>query len=194
MHADMPLYQSKTVSSQSKKMSTQVRLGRGFTLVELLVVISIIGILASIVFSAIGSAKKKAYTSRAKEEFHTISTALELYLNDNGGNYPPDVSRSLPPGLEKYLGPGTWPAAPWPGSVYDWDNWAPTDLTYAPQSRVYQISIRFCPEGQPTQCKFPDEPWATSFDYYSSVYFCLSGPCRAHSSQPVNHPAYCINC
>ncbi len=182
----MSLHQSKTFSSQSKVS--------GFTLIELLVVISIIGILSTIVFTSLASAKKNAYNVRTKEESHSIATALELYLNDNQGKYPPDVSRSLPPGLEKYLGSGSWPAAPWPGSTYDWDNWAPGDLTYAPQEQVYQISIRFCPEGQPTQCTFPQEPWAANFDYYSSVYYCISGPCRAHSSQPVTHPAYCLNC
>lgn len=166
---------------------------RGFTLLELMVVISIIGVLAAMIFPALGGAKQKAYLSRVKVEFRSIATALELYATDNN-KYPGDTDRGLPPGLERYLGPGVWPAAPWPNSTYDWDSWAPSNLVYAPQTQVYQISVRFCPLGQPTQCSFPKEPWAKDFDYYSSVYYCVSGACRAHASQPADHPAYCINC
>jgi prepilin-type N-terminal cleavage/methylation domain-containing protein len=166
---------------------------RGFTLLELLVVISIIGILAAVLIPSLLAAKNDAYNARAKAELKEIDTALELYANDHGG-YPPDADRGLPPGLETYLGPGTWPAAPWPGSVYDWDNWAPSDLSYPPYQQVYQISIRFCPLNEPDNCQFPDEPWAKDFDYYSAEYYCVSGPCRAHSSEPVDYPGYCVNC
>ncbi|TSC69071.1 MAG: hypothetical protein G01um101456_366 [Parcubacteria group bacterium Gr01-1014_56] len=165
----------------------------GFTLVELLIVIAIIGILASIIFPAVQSARDKAYLSRAKAEFRSINTALEMYAA-NQGSYPPDANRDMPPGLEAYLGTGNWPKAPWPGSLYDWDAWAPGDLSFDPKEQVYQISIRFCPAGQPTQCTFPNEPWAQNFDYYSAAYYCIAGPCRAHSDQPPTHPGYCLNC
>lgn len=165
--------------------------GGGFTLVELLVVISIIGILATILFPVLSNARKAAYTARAKAELRSIAIAVERYAIDNGG-YPADVSRGLPPGLEKYLAPGNWPAAPWPGSVYDWDNWSSSDLAYSPKTQTYQISIRFC--NDTSNCIFPNEPWAANFDYYSAAYYCISGSCRAHSARPANHPSYCINC
>ena len=118
-------------------------------------------------------------------------TALEMYISsNNNGNYPDDVDRDLPSGVEQYLGAGQWPNAPWPGSIYDWDNW--TDPVTG--QKIYQISIRFCPLGQPDQCRFPDRPWAANFDYYSSAYWCILGPCRAHISKPINHPGYCLNC
>ena len=183
----MSTHSSKTVSSHRKLI-------RGFTLIELLVVISLIGILALVLLASLSNAKEQARLVKTKEEFLSIAEALELYVDNNNGAYPPDADRGLPSGIEKYLSGSTWPDAPWPGSVFDWDNWAPSDLSYPPFQQVYQISVRFCPEGQPEQCQFPNEPWASNFDYYSSVYYCISGPCRAHASQPVDHPAYCINC
>jgi hypothetical protein len=127
---------------------------------------------------------------RAQQEFKSIHSSLEQYKSDNNGNFPEDADRNIPPGLEAYLAPGIWPDAPWPGSVYDWDNWI-DPITGDP---IYQISIRFCPIGKPEQCNFPKESWAQNFDINSSVYYCIEGACRAHISRPLNHPAYCINC
>lgn len=166
----------------------------GFTIIELLIVISIIGILSALIYPVVSSAREAAYYARSQAELKQVANALELYANDHGGNYPPDANRDIPAGLEPYLSSGNWPRAPWPGSVYDWDAWGPSDLSYDPKQQVYQISIRFCPAGAPEQCQFPKEPWAQNFDYYSAVYLCISGPCRAHSSQPVDHPSLCVNC
>ncbi len=185
MHARVKTHRTKTLPLQTKV--------RGFTLLELLVVISIIGILATLVYPSVLASRKQAYVTKTKAEFRSIATAVELYSNNIGG-YPPDVSRNLPAGIETYLAPGNWPAAPWPGSVYDWDNWAPANLDYAPFAQVYHISVRFCPLNEPGECQFPNEPWAANFDYYSSAYYCISGPCRSHSDRPTSHPGYCINC
>ncbi|MDB5238897.1 MAG: gspG [Candidatus Parcubacteria bacterium] len=163
---------------------------KGFTLIELLVVLSIIGMLASIVLVSVNEARDKAYLGRAKQELYTIWTALELYQSEHNGQYPDDVDRNIPPGLGPYIAGGnvhSWPNAPWPGSVYDWDNWS--DLP----TPVDQISIRFCPlGGDLSDCQFPKAAWAQNFQVNSAVYWCVSGPCTAHRDENV--PGYCVNC
>ena len=65
------------------KNSTQ----KGFTLVELLVVIGIIGVLASIIMVNLSSAKYRANDAKRKSDLKNLSLALSQYYNDNG-NYP----------------------------------------------------------------------------------------------------------
>ena len=62
---------------------------RGFTLVELLVVIVIIGILASLVVGLSGTASRKMRESRTRAELVAIETAIGAYKS-KFGHYPPD--------------------------------------------------------------------------------------------------------
>ena len=55
----------------------------GFTLVELLVVISIIGMLSSLAVVSLNSARIKARDAKRLADVRQIQTALELYFNSN---------------------------------------------------------------------------------------------------------------
>ena len=62
---------------------------KGFTLVELLVVIVILGILAAVVVFAVGGSTDKAQTSACKAERSAVETAVEAY-RASVGSYPTD--------------------------------------------------------------------------------------------------------
>ncbi|MFZ1257866.1 MAG: prepilin-type N-terminal cleavage/methylation domain-containing protein [Candidatus Saccharimonas sp.] len=63
----------------------QVR--RGFTIIELVVVIVVIGILAVLVVVAYNGAQGRARDTQRRQDISNIAKAMELYYNDNG-TYP----------------------------------------------------------------------------------------------------------
>ena len=59
----------------------------GFTLVELLVVMLILGLLAAIAIPAFFNQSNKAKDSKAKEAVRTAETSMETYATDHNGHY-----------------------------------------------------------------------------------------------------------
>ena len=55
---------------------------KGFTLIELMIVIAIIGILAAIAIPQFSNYRVRAYNSTAKEDLRNAATAQETYFTD----------------------------------------------------------------------------------------------------------------
>lgn len=64
-----------------------MRYKKGFTLLELLVVIAVIGIFSAIVIASLNNIRSKSRDARRKSDFRQIATALEMYYDQYGG-YP----------------------------------------------------------------------------------------------------------
>lgn len=77
--------------------------GHGFTLIELMIVMVIMGILAVIGVTAFMSSQIKGRDVRRKGDLRAIASALELYYNDKG-QYPLSNGNAQILGCETYTG------------------------------------------------------------------------------------------
>lgn len=69
-------------------MSSTYQRQPGFTIVELLIVIVVIGILAAITIVAYNGVQKRAFDTRRKSDIASIQKALTQYAVVNDGQYP----------------------------------------------------------------------------------------------------------
>ena len=66
---------------------------KGFSLVELMIVITIIGVLTTIVLNSLSSSRARAYDTKVKQQLSSFRTAAEVYFsNQNPPGYNPEVA------------------------------------------------------------------------------------------------------
>jgi prepilin-type N-terminal cleavage/methylation domain-containing protein len=63
------------------------KVSKGFTIIELLIVIVVIGILAALVLNSFQGVQARARDTERRTDVNSISTQLEVYYQDNAG-YP----------------------------------------------------------------------------------------------------------
>ena len=75
------------IFSRPASLARAVR-SRGFTLIELLIVIAIIGILAALLFPAIGRGTSLARRTKCLQNLRQIQVATIAYAGENNGQFP----------------------------------------------------------------------------------------------------------
>lgn len=98
---------TKGQTSVNESIDSPVATGgkdKGFTLVELLIVIVILGILATVTVFAVRGITDNAQTNACETDEKIVNTALEAFFADNG-DYPTDLEglAILSSGATKYL-------------------------------------------------------------------------------------------
>ncbi|MBI2195693.1 MAG: type II secretion system protein [Candidatus Levybacteria bacterium] len=79
--ADPPLEEKLEIGN------SRVKREKGFTLVELLIVIAIIGVLTTLLMANFIGVRQRARDAQRKSDLRQIQSALELYRSDQG-SYP----------------------------------------------------------------------------------------------------------
>ncbi|MCA9382365.1 prepilin-type N-terminal cleavage/methylation domain-containing protein [Candidatus Dojkabacteria bacterium] len=157
----------------------------GFTLIEVIIVIALLAILSGSVFLVVKPFDliEETRYERSITELTSIGKALELWVTIEG-QYPPDVNRDLPNGIERYLNTAPiWPKGPYPGSVYDYDNWTGQTCIDPAASGSVQITLRQVPGFNPDGSNV----WA--------LYYVIAGKGTPHCSNANEwNKGTCINC
>lgn len=84
-------YPVDTMAVSNPERKRAVSGNRGFTLIEILVVVVIVGILATIAIAIFPLYRDAARSARAASEIHTIANAVSGYYADRGA-YPPSLN------------------------------------------------------------------------------------------------------
>ena len=83
---------------------------KGFTLVEIMIVVAIIALLAAIAIPNLLRAKMSSNDALAQATVRAVSTAAESFGTANSGNYPGDLA-SLTTASPPYINAGNAPCA-----------------------------------------------------------------------------------
>jgi len=77
----------------------------GFSLIELLIVITIIGVLSTIILGSVSNSRNRAYDSKVKQQLVSFRTSAEVYFNSQVPNTYGPATNSCSSGMFNNLSP-----------------------------------------------------------------------------------------
>ena len=150
------------------------RARRGFTLVELLVVIGIIAVLAGLLLTVRSRATDKAAQVQCLNNLRQIGMALTMYAQDNSGAFP--FSSPL---LSS-------PSDPHPKE--DWVHWRGSNLTTVINNSAIAPFVKAKGEAFQTMMRCPADEWdnhSYPYPYSYALNYMLSSDAYVNAAPPL---------
>ncbi len=128
-----------------KTIQSHARRRGGFTLAEMMVVIVILGLLATLVVTNVMKNLGQAMGGKVRSDIVAIESALENYAINNSGRYPDSLEPLITPDVngQAYLKLNAVPKDPWKNE-YQYEAPGPGQ----PNPRIYTLGKDMQPGGE----------------------------------------------
>lgn len=161
---------------------------RGFTLIEVLVVVAIISILAGFLFPVFAEAREKARATACLSNLRQLGNAYMLYVQDYDELFPLGAQAPTRPGMRAFYSPPNLVASRSSPEHIAWYSSQGANAVF-PYTRSYQIWA--CPSGAPADL-IPGDPAMQNLTpgvQPTEMSYTLNGLLGAASQGEVLYPA-----